>query len=133
MRSSTLTIPASIYRPKHLPRVIRRQWRVIRLIALLSLLGLVAVSVAWRNVLNERLQLDVARQRAELERLTQETAHLSGLVESAASYPRISEWAAAQRGWKPIEGRVQVIEISAERLVAEARIEAQIAGGFDAP
>jgi len=112
MTHPSLTIPGSLYRPKKLPRVIRRQYAVIRLTVILVIIGVAALAIAWRNILHERLAIDVARQRAETEILQQEITHLEGMVESAASYPVIASWAEQQHGWKPIRGRVNQISLS---------------------
>lgn len=128
MAHSSLSIPGSLYRPKKLPRVIRRQTTVIRLTGVVLLIGLAGFAVAWKNILHERLTLDIARQRAEITLLQQEIAQLEGTLEAAASYPRVSAWAEKRHGWKPIKGRVQDIDIPSSILSERVINEAQIAG-----
>jgi hypothetical protein len=124
------TPPASLYRPKKLPRVIRRQYTVIRLACAVVVFGLAGLAVAWRNILHERIALDIARQRAAIEVLNQEIAQLQGTVEAASAYPRIAAWAEEQYGWKPIQGRVFDIEIPntdiTPRLLSEIRVAGEI-------
>jgi hypothetical protein len=124
------TPPTSLYRPKKLPRVIRRQYTVIRLACVVIVLGLIAFAVAWRNILHERIALDIARQRSAIDMLNQEIAQLQGTVEAASAYPRIAAWAENQYGWKPIQGRVHDIEIPiinmTPRLLSEVRVAGEI-------
>ncbi|MBU0690348.1 hypothetical protein KKC97_05660 [bacterium] len=128
MAHSSLTMPGSLYRPKKLPRVIRRQTTVIRLTGVVLLIGLAGFAVAWKNILHERLALDIARQRSAITLLNQEIAQLEGTLESAAAYPRISAWAEKRYHWKPIKGRVHEINIPQSLLSERAMTEAQIAG-----
>ena len=131
MAHSSLSIPSSLYRPKKLPRVIRRQTAVIRLTSIVLLIGLAGFAVAWRNILHERLALDIARQRSAISVLRQEIAQLNGTVESAAAYPRVSAWAEKKYGWKPIKGRVHDLNIPLSTLTSRALTESRIAGEFN--
>jgi hypothetical protein len=128
MAHSALSIPGSFYRPKKLPRVIRRQYAVIRLTAAVVIIGLAGTALAWRNILHERLSIDIARQRAEIEVLHQEIEHLVGCTETAASYPTISAWAQERYGWKPIRGRLHDIQLSTSAISERALTEARVAG-----
>jgi len=131
MAHSSLSIPAAFYRPNKFPRVIRRQTTVIRLSGIVLLIGLAGIAIAWRNILYERLALDIARQRSKIELLDQQIAQLNGTVDAAASYPRISAWAAKQYGWRPIKGRVHEVEIPVSALSSRVLSEARIAGDIN--
>ena len=114
-----------MYRPKKLPRVLRRQLPVLRLCAGVLLVGLVVVSVTWRNVRHERLSLDVGVQRTQLEGLNKEIQHLEGLIETEASFPRISQWAREKHGWRPLPNNVQELQLSENSLTSGALKEAK--------
>jgi hypothetical protein len=124
------TPQTSLYRPKKLPRVIRRQYTVIRLTCVVVVIGLAGFAVAWRNIQHERIALDIALQRSQIDLLNQEIAQLEGTIEAASAYPRIAAWAEKQYGWKPIQGRVFDIEIPSanmtERLMSEIRVAGEI-------
>ena len=122
------TPSGSLYRPKKLPRVIRRQYTVIRLAFFVAFLGVAGFALAWRNILHERIVLDIARQRAAIDLLNQECAQLQGTVEAASAYPRIAAWAETQYGWKPIQGRVHEIEIPSEDITPRLLSEIRVAG-----
>lgn len=98
-----------MYRRKPLTRVLRRSPIVIRLVVTLGVLLSLAVLVAWRNLSFEKLEIDVARQRSFLIQADQELKHLDALIESAAPYREVANWADEHRGWKPITGRVDTI------------------------
>ncbi len=97
---STVSIPASVYRPKRIPKVLRRQATLIRLLSFLGLVAVVALLVAWRNFTVQQLTIDVARQRSAMLQLDQEIQHLSGSIEAAAPYNEVAQWALEKHGWK---------------------------------
>ncbi|MCC6476594.1 hypothetical protein IT157_06000 [bacterium] len=107
MPSAEITSP--MYRRKPLTRILRRSPVVVRLILWLGVLLIIAVMVAWRNLTYEKLQIDVARQRSFLIQSDQEIRHLDALIESAAPYREVADWADEHRGWKPIAGRVDTL------------------------
>jgi len=109
---STITVPTPVYRPNRLPRVLRRQANVIRLVVGLVLFAVVALLVAWRNFQVQQLTIDVARQRSQLLQLDQELQHLNGLIDAAAPYPMVSEWALENRGWKDRQTRIDTLFVS---------------------
>ena len=114
-----------IYRPKKLPRVLRRQLPVLRLCTGIVVLGVVFVGMTWRNLRHERLSLNVGAQRTKIEALSKEIQHLQGLIETEASFPRISQWARDQRGWRPLPNSVRELRISEDRLSPAAKQEAK--------
>jgi hypothetical protein len=126
MTHPTLSLPQSLYRPKKIPRIIRRQISVIRLTAIIVAFGLVALSVAYRNIVHEQVNLDVAQNRATITSLYEEIYHLHGLTESEASYPKIAAWAEKNHGWKPIMGRRHELKLRQESLTAGALWESKI-------
>jgi cell division protein FtsB len=122
----TQAINTSVYRPKKLPRVIKRQWPVLRLTVVISVVGLVAAAVTWRQVSFERSELEVALQRTTIESLSKELVHLKGQVEIESSYPKIAEWARQKHGWKPIQDRVRPVSIPQNQLTPSALSEARL-------
>ena len=107
MPSAELSSP--MYRRKPLNRVLRRSPVLLRLIAWLGVLLVIAVLVAWRNLSFEKLQIDVARQRSFLIQSDQELKHLDALIESAVPYREVADWADEHRGWKQIAGRADTV------------------------
>ncbi|MCB9366675.1 MAG: hypothetical protein H6506_00235 [Calditrichaeota bacterium] len=106
---STLTAPAALYRPKRLPRVLRRQAALIRLLSVLGVLAVIGLFVAWRNFTYQQLTIDTARQRSQIMQLEEENRHLNGLIEAAAPYPDVANWAQKTRGWKARKERVDTV------------------------
>ncbi|MBK6767075.1 MAG: hypothetical protein IPG71_12475 [bacterium] len=106
---SAITVPTPVFRPKRLPRVLRRQANVIRLVVGLVLFAVVALLIAWRNFQVQQRTIDVARQRSHLLQLDQELQHLNGLIDAAAPYPMVSAWALEKRGWKDRQTRIDSI------------------------
>ena len=121
-------IPSSIYRPKKLPRVIRRQLPVLRLVTFIMLAGTLAVAITWRNLANERLILDVGLQRAQIESLNKEIQQLEGQIKFETSYGRIAKWALEKKGWRANQDRVRPLILSENALSAEAKEEAGLLG-----
>ncbi len=119
--ASPLSTP--VYRPKKLPRVLRQQLPVLRLCAGIVLLGIIVVGVTWRNVANERLSLDVGMQRTQIEGLNKEIQHLAGLIDTEASFPKISQWARDQHGWRPLPNSVRELKVADAALTTSARRE----------
>jgi hypothetical protein len=123
-------VPSSIYRPKKLPRVIRRQLPVVRLVAFIVLGGALAVAITWRNLANERLTLDVGLQRAQIETLNKEIQQLEGQIKFEASYNRIAKWALEKKGWRANENCVRPLVLSEDALTAKAKEEAGLLGAI---
>ena len=121
-------VPSSIYRPKKLPRVIRRQLPVVRLVAFIVLAGTLAVAITWRNLSNERLTLDVGLQRAQIETLSKEIQQIEGQIKFEASYSRIAKWAMEKKGWRANENCVRPLILSESTLSPEAKAEADLLG-----
>jgi sensor domain CHASE-containing protein len=119
------SISSPVYRPKKLPRVLRRQLPVMRLCAGIVVLGVIVVGVTWRNVQHERLSLDVGIQRTQIETLNKEIQHLGGLIETEASFPKVSQWAREKYGWRPLSNSTQELLVSEEKLTPGARREAK--------
>lgn len=119
--ASPLSTP--VYRPKKLPRVLRRQLPVLRLCAGIVLLGIIVVGVTWRNVTNERLSLDVGVQRTQIEGLNKEIQHLAGLIDTEASFPKISQWAREKHSWRPLPNSVRQLTVADAALTTSARRE----------
>ena len=88
-------------------------------------MGLIVVGVTWRNVHHERLSLDVGMQRTQMEGLNKEIQHLEGLIETEASFPRISQWAREKHGWRPLPNNVQELRLSESSLSPNAVHEAK--------
>ena len=124
----TAPVPSSLYRPKKLPRVIRRQLPVVRLVALIVLAGALAVAVTWRNLTNERLTLDVGLQRSRIETLQKETQQIEGQIKFEASYGRFAKWAFEKNGWRAATDRVATVSIPESALSPAAREEASLLG-----
>jgi hypothetical protein len=122
-------LPSSLYRPKKLPRSIRRQLPVVRLCGAIALLGLIAGGVTWKNLAHERLTLDVGQQRMQMETLNKEIQHLEGQIETDASYPRIAKWAREKHGWRPLPDHSATIHLSEAELTVAARDEARLLTG----
>lgn len=108
---STLSVPTEIYRPKRLPRVLRRQAALIRLFAFLGIAATFGLMVAWKNFTFQQLNIDIARQRTQLLQLDEELRHLNGLIEEAAPHNEIAEWAQTQHGWKLRADRVDTVYV----------------------
>lgn len=106
---STLSVPTSIYRPKRVPKVLRRQAALIRLLGFLALAAGFGLLIAWRNFTVQQLTIDIARQRSQLLNLDQEIRHLTGSIESAAPYNEVSDWAERTHGWKLRSSHVDTI------------------------
>lgn len=109
---STLTLPATVYRPKRLPRVMRRQATLIRLVAVLGVLAVFGLLVAWRNFTIQQLTIDIARQRTQLMQLDQELQHLNGSIEAAAPYNVVAAWALEKHGWKDRQNRLDTLYVT---------------------
>jgi len=108
---STISVPASIYRPKRVPKVLRRQAALIRLLSFLCLVAVVALLVAWRNFTVQQLSIDVARQRSTMLQLDQEIQHLTGSIDAAAPYNEVAQWALEKHGWKSRATHIDSINI----------------------
>ena len=114
------------YRPRHLPRVLRRQAPVLRLCIALLLFGLVAAAVAWRNLSHNRLVWEVGRNRTKIDMLNTEILHMSGQIEVESSYTRVAAWAEGSRRWKAIPSRTQSFTIPEASLTEAARAKAKV-------
>lgn len=119
---------APFYRPKKLPRVLRRQAPVLLLCGVVIVIGLIAIAVTWRNLSFERLTWDIGHNRASIESLNKEIQHLSSQIEVETSYARISRWAQKNRGWKAIPDQNRTFAIHESSLNPTARQEAQLLG-----
>lgn len=117
------------YRPRHLPRVLRRQAPVLKLCVALLLFGLVIAAVAWRNLTYNRLVWDTGRNRAKIDALNTEILHLNGQIELESSYTRVTKWAENSRHWKAIPNRVQSFTIPKASLSEAARAKAKTLPG----
>jgi hypothetical protein len=122
-------LPSSLYRPRKLPRSIRRQLPAVRIYVGIFVVGLLAVGVTWRKLANDRLTLDVGQQRSQIETLEKEIQQLTGQVEAESSYPRIARWARDQRGWWALPGHSDVVTLDAPTLPPAARREAEMLKG----
>ncbi|MCB9368502.1 MAG: hypothetical protein H6507_05295 [Calditrichaeota bacterium] len=109
---STVSIPASVYRPKRVPRVLRKQATLLRMLGFLAFVAVVAMLIAWRNFTAQQLTIDVARQRTQLLQLNQEISHLTGSIEAAAPYNEVADWAFRKHGWKSRAGRVDTVRVA---------------------
>ena len=119
------SVSTPLYRPKKLPRVLRRQLPVLRLFAGIVLVGLIVAAVTWRKLAHERLSLDVGIQRTQIDALNKEIQHFEGLIESEASFPKIAQWARDKHGWRPHANSVQELAIPEERLTQSGMQEAK--------
>jgi hypothetical protein len=126
MAVTTHNLDTPVYRPQKLPRVIRRQLPVVRLLGGIVLLGILAGLVSWRNLAHERLTLDVGTQRDQIETLNKELEHLQGQIETETSYPRIVKWARDHRGWRALPNHTTVVTIPQSALTPAARDEARM-------
>lgn len=109
---STITVPSSIYRPKRVPRLLRKQATLIRMLSFLGIVAIFALLVAWRNFTIQQLTIDVARQRTEMMRLDQEIQHVTASIETAAPYNEVADWALTNHGWKSRATRVDTIHVT---------------------
>jgi hypothetical protein len=125
MAHPATTMNAPVYRPKKLPRVLRRQLPVLRLCAGIVMLGVIVVGVTWRNVAHERLSLDVGVQRTQIDGLNKEIQHLQGQIDTEGSFPKISQWAREQHGWKPLPNATRDLKIPESDLTPAALQEAR--------
>jgi len=114
------------YRPRHLPRVLRRQAPVFKLCIALLLFGLVIAAVAWRNLTYNRLVWDTGRNRAKIGLLNTEILHLNGQIELESSYTRVTKWAESTHHWKAIPSRTQSFTIPEASLSDAARAQAKV-------
>jgi len=124
----TAPVPSSLYRPKKLPRVIRRQLPVLRLLAVIVLAGALALAITWRNLANERSTLDVGLQRSRMEALQKEIQQLEGQIKFESSYGHIAKWALEKKGWRAGTERVATVTIPGSALSPAARKEADLLG-----
>jgi hypothetical protein len=124
----TAPVPSSIYRPKKLPRVIRRQLPVLRLLAAIVLAGTLALAITWRNLADERLTLDVGLQRSQMETLQKEIQQLEGQIKFEASYGRIVKWAREKNGWRATTDHVASVTVPEHALSPAAKREAHVLG-----
>lgn len=115
---STISIPASVYRPKRVPKVLRRQATLIRLLSFLGMVAVFGLLIAWRNFSVQQLTIDTARQRSQLLNLEKEIKHLTGSIESAAPYNEVAAWALLNHGWKPRSTHVDSIFVPVLTLPA---------------
>ena len=121
------TLDSPLYRPKKLPRVIRRQLPVARLLGVILLAGLAVGLVTWRNIAHQRLTLDVGTQRDRIETLNKEIQHLQGQIETETLYPRVAKWAKDRYGWRNLPNHSSVFTIPESALSAQAREESRSA------
>jgi hypothetical protein len=121
-------VPNSVYRPKKLPRVIRRQLPGMRVVALIVLAGLVGGAVTLKNLINERLRLDVGFQQSQIESLDKEIQQLEGQIKVEASYGKLAKWAYEKHGWRANEERVAPLAIAESSLTRTAQKEAELLG-----
>jgi hypothetical protein len=124
------SMPQTFYRPKKLPRVIRRQFPAVVICGFVALLGLVAVGTTVRNLTHERLTLDISLQWAQLDSLHKQVQHLEGQIESETAYPRIAQWAKDKHGWRPLPNRVQTFIVPENAYPMEMRREARKTKGM---
>jgi hypothetical protein len=123
------TMSSPYYRPRKLPRVIKRQLPVLLLVGVVLVGGLVAIAVVWRNLHYERLVLDQGLHQAQIETLQKEIQQFTAQVEQATPYPRLSEFARA-RGWLALSGHAADIRLPWETLTPAAKQEALARGGY---
>jgi cell division protein FtsL len=122
------TLPSSLYRPRKIPRVLRRQLPVVRILGIILFVGLLAIAITWRNLNHERLSLDVGRQRVQIETLNKEIKQLDGQIETESSYARVSKWVLAHHGRWMRTDHVGTITLSESALSPIARDEAKLLG-----
>jgi len=115
---------APYYRPRKLPRVIKRQLPVLLLVGIVFVGGLVAVTIVWRNLYYERLVLDRGLHQAQIETLRKEIQQLSAQVEQATPYLRLSAWAREQHGWLALTGHAADVHVPWETLTPAAKKDA---------
>jgi len=108
--------------------VIRRQLPVFRLCAIVVTGGLVAVGITWRNLIHERLTLDVGLQRSRIEALRKEVQHFDGQIEVQLSYSRLAKWALETNGWRALPDHTTSVRISEKEMTPAARDEAKVLG-----
>ncbi|HEY3294582.1 MAG TPA: hypothetical protein VGL38_04040 [bacterium] len=128
MAYASQSLPSSLYRPRKLPRVLRRQLPVVWIVATLVCVGLLAVAVTWRNLTYEKLSLDVGRQQIAIQQLNKELVQLSGQVETEASYTKVSRWMRDRHGWWTRTNHVGTIVIPEAELTPAAREDARLLG-----
>ncbi|MDD5088260.1 MAG: hypothetical protein PHI18_05625 [bacterium] len=114
------------FRPRHLPRVLRRHAPVLKICIALLLFGLVATSVVWRRLSYNRLVWDTGRNRAKIDLLNTEILHLNGQIELESSYPRVTKWAENTRHWEAISSRTHTFTIPQASLSETARAKANV-------
>ena len=123
-------MPSSIYRPRKLPRVLRRQLPVVWILSTIIIIGLLAVAVTWRNLTHEKLSLDVGRQQIAMQDLNREIAQLSGQIETEASYTKVSKWFRDRHGWWTNAGSTRTLTVPESDLTPAAREEAEALGAY---
>jgi cell division protein FtsB len=126
MAHASQPLPSTLYRPKKMPRVLKRQLPVVWLISVLALGGVLAISITWKNLLHERLLLDVGQQQLQIETLRKEIQHIEGQIDNESSFARVSKWAREKRGWKTMPDHTGTIRLSESELTPAARDEARI-------
>lgn len=131
MSSTSSAAMGSFYRPKRLVRPIRRQMPVFWLVGGVLLVGVLGVSIAWRNLAHERMETEVALQWSQIERLEKEIKHLNGKIESETALNRIQPWARNNRGWRKNDAAVHDLEIRVGDLTPGALTEVQMLRGHD--
>jgi hypothetical protein len=124
------TMSSPYYRPRKLPRVIKRQLPVLLLIGVVLVGGLATIAVVWRNLHYERLILDQGLHQAQIETLQKEIQQFTAQIEQATPYQHVSEFARA-RGWLALSGHAADIRIPWETLTPAAKKEAVARGGIN--
>jgi hypothetical protein len=106
----------------------RRQIPAFWLVGGVMIVGVVFVSIAWRNLTYERTERNVSVQWSKIEALQKEIKHLEGRIKNETAMSKIQPWARDQRGWRKNDLAVQTLTISASDLTPGAVREAQNLG-----
>ncbi len=122
------SFPSSVYRPRRLPRVLRRQLPVLWILGVIATVGLLAVAITGRNLNHEKLYFDTGHKRIEIQRLNKEIEQLNAQVQTEARYARISKWVHEQHSQWSRTDRVNSVVIAESDLTPKAREEAKIVG-----
>jgi hypothetical protein len=123
------SFPSSpVYRPRKIPRFLRRQLPAVWILGVLATIGLLAVAVTWRNLTHEKLSLDTGHQRIEIQQLNKEIDQLTAQVQTEASYARISRWVHERHGRWSRTDHVNTVKIADSELSPQGRKEARLLG-----
>lgn len=123
-------VEAPYFRPKRIPRVLRKHRVVLRWCLGIAIVGGLLALVSWRKMTHDRLVLDVGMRYATLDSLSKRVQQLNALIEAETSFPRISRWAREEHGWRKLPERTRVLNIQESALSDAAREEAERIGAI---